>query len=85
MMEQKIDPDYLRALQRNYDQFIAEMEGAGVRVLRVSWENFMPIPEIARLVNEYSLKPSSFTKWVRPLRVDKNEISKEALAPVAKQ
>jgi len=23
---------------------------------------------VVRLVHEYSLKPSSFTKWVRPLR-----------------
>jgi hypothetical protein len=23
---------------------------------------------VARLVHEYSLKPSAFTKWVRPLR-----------------
>jgi len=23
---------------------------------------------VARLVHEYSLKPSNFTKWVRPLR-----------------
>ncbi|MFA5162133.1 MAG: deoxynucleoside kinase [Elusimicrobiales bacterium] len=84
VMEQTIDVDYLRALQRNYDQFISEMEGAGVRVLRVNWENFMPISEVARLVNEYSLKPSGFTKWVRPLRVDKAAIPQDAIAAVAK-
>ena len=44
------------------------MEDAGVRILRLNWETYQPISEVARLVNEYSLKPSSFTKWVRPLR-----------------
>ena len=68
VMEQTINMDYLRMLRNNYEEFIAEMEGAGVRVLRVPWEGFIPIPEVVRMVHEYSLKPSSFTKWVRPLR-----------------
>ena len=67
-MEQQIPLDYLRALTENYEQFIGEMEQAGVRVLRIPWETFQPISEVVRLVHEYSLKPSSFTKWVRPLR-----------------
>ena len=67
-MEKSIDLDYLRALKANYEQFISEMEQAGVRILRLDWESFRPISEVARLVHEYSLKPSSFTKWVRPLR-----------------
>jgi len=67
-MEKTITYDYLKSLQENYYQFIEEMEDAGVRVLRLNWENFQPISEVVRLVNEYSLKPSSFTKWVRPLR-----------------
>ena len=68
VMEQTIPLDYLRMLKKNYDQFVAEMEGAGVRVLRIKWESFQPVSEVVRLVHEYSLKPSSFTKWVRPLR-----------------
>jgi len=68
VMEQTIDIDYLRALQVNYEQFIGEMEQAGVRILRLNWETFPPISEVVRMVHEYSLKPSSFTKWVRPLR-----------------
>lgn len=68
VMEQGIDLGYLRMLKQNYEEFISEMEYAGVRILRVKWESFMPIPEIVRMVHEYSLKPSSFTKWVRPLR-----------------
>lgn len=68
VMEKTITLDYLRYLQSNYDQFISEMEQAGVRILRLNWEDFVPISEVARLVHEYSLKPSSFTKWVRPLR-----------------
>ncbi|MBI3296652.1 MAG: deoxynucleoside kinase [Elusimicrobia bacterium] len=68
VMERTITLDYLKALKENYEEFIAEMEGAGVRILRLNWEEFVPIPEVARLVHEYSLKPSSFTKWVRPLR-----------------
>ena len=83
VMEQEIDPDYLISLQRNYYQFIQEMEGAGVRVLRINWENFMPISEVVRLVHEYSLKPSSFTKWVRPMRVIKPAIEKIQAAPVS--
>jgi deoxyadenosine/deoxycytidine kinase len=67
-MEQSIPIEYLKNLQRNYDQFVEEMEGAGVRVLRIDWEEFRPISEVVRMVHEYSLRPSSFTKWVRPLR-----------------
>ena len=67
-MEQTIELDYLRYLKSNYEQFIGEMEQAGVRILRLDWETFKPISEVARLVHEYPLKPSSFTKWVRPLR-----------------
>ena len=67
-MEQTIPVEYLRMLRDNYEQFIGEMEQAGVRVLRIPWENFQPISEVVRLVHEYSLKPSSFTKWVRPMR-----------------
>lgn len=67
-MERSISIDYLRYLKTNYEQFIGEMEQAGVRILRLDWETFRPISEVARLVHEYSLKPSSFTKWVRPLR-----------------
>ncbi|MFA6091667.1 MAG: deoxynucleoside kinase [Elusimicrobiota bacterium] len=68
IMEQTITLEYLRMLRDNYEEFIGEMELAGVRILRVKWENFVPIPEIARMVHEYSLRPSNFTKWVRPLR-----------------
>ena len=67
-MEKAIDPMYLKSLQENYYEFIEEMEDAGVRILRLNWESYQPISEVARLVHEYSLKPSAFTKWVRPLR-----------------
>lgn len=68
VMEQTISLEYLQMLRTNYEEFVTEMESAGVRVLRIDWEKFMPISEVARLIHEYSLKPSSFTKWVRPLR-----------------
>lgn len=68
MMESAVSLDYLRMLKANYDEFIGEMETAGVRILRIKWETFQPIGEVVRMVHEYSLKPSSFTKWVRPLR-----------------
>ena len=67
-MEKRISLEYLKALQENYHQFVDEMERAGVRVLRLNWESFHPISEVVRLVHEYSLKPSNFTKWVRPIR-----------------
>ncbi len=72
-MEQTISLDYLRMLKANYDQFVGEMQEAGVRVLRLPWENFPPISEVVRMVHEYSLRPSSFTKWVRPLRHTKDQ------------
>jgi len=68
VMEKSIDIEYLRMLKANYEEFISEMESAGVRILRLNWEEFIPISEVVRLIHEYSLKPSSFTKWVRPMR-----------------
>ncbi|MFI5347739.1 MAG: deoxynucleoside kinase [Elusimicrobiota bacterium] len=68
VMESAVSLDYLRMLKANYEQFIGEMEQAGVRILRIKWETFQPVSEVVRLVHEYSLKPSSFTKWVRPMR-----------------
>ena len=68
VMESAVSLEYLRMLKANYEQFIGEMEGAGVRILRIKWESFQPISEVVRLVHEYSLKPSTFTKWVRPMR-----------------
>jgi len=68
VMESAVSLDYLRMLKANYDQFVGEMEQAGVRILRIKWETFQPVSEVVRLVHEYSLKPSSFTKWVRPMR-----------------
>ena len=68
VMEQAVTIEYLKMLKQNYEQFIGEMEQAGVRILRIKWETFQPVSEVVRLVHEYSLKPSSFTKWVRPMR-----------------
>lgn len=68
IMEKSITLDYLKRLRENYEQFVAEMEQAGVRILRLEWETFQSISDVVRLVHEHSLKPSSFTKWVRPLR-----------------
>lgn len=86
MMESAVSLDYLRMLKENYDQFIGEMEQAGVRILRIKWETFQPIGEVVRMVHEYSLKPSSFTKWVRPLRrspvLKPNKIHQPEKAPV---
>jgi len=90
VMEKTITLEYLQMLRQNYEEFIGEMEGAGVRILRIDWEKFMPIPEVVRLIHEYSLKPSSFTKWVRPLRkapklAPKPEILKRQQAEAAKK
>src|SRR5665213_1328816 len=68
VMESAVSIEYLRMLKANYEQFIGEMEQAGVRILRIKWESFQPVSEVVRLVHEYSLKPSTFTKWVRPMR-----------------
>lgn len=80
VMEQTVPLEYLRMLKNNYEQFIGEMEGAGVRILRIKWESFQPVSEVVRLVHEYSLKPSTFTKWVRPMRRTP-EMKPKPLAP----
>ena len=72
VMEQGITLDYLKYLQQNYNEFLDEMEGAGVRVLRLNWEKFHQIQEVVRLVHDYSLRPCTFTKWVRPLRTQEH-------------
>ncbi|MBI4677100.1 MAG: deoxynucleoside kinase [Elusimicrobia bacterium] len=84
VMEQTISLEYLTMLRDNYEQFVTEMEQAGVRILRLNWEKFPAISEVVRLVHEYSLRPSSFTKWVRPLRkppVMKPKVEAAAPAP----
>jgi deoxyadenosine/deoxycytidine kinase len=67
-IEKTIDLGYLEMLRDNYEEFIIEMERAGVRVLRLDWEEFIPIDKVVHMIDQYSLRPSSFTKWVRPMR-----------------
>ena len=67
-MECGISLEYMQALRENYEEFIEEMEAAGVRILRLDWEEFRPTSEVVEMAQRLSLKPSSFTKWVRPLR-----------------
>jgi len=67
-METPITLEYLTALRENYLEFLNEMEDAGVRILRLDWAKFPPIKDVVRMVHEFSLRPSTFTKWVRPLR-----------------
>ena len=68
-MERTISIEYLVALRDNYLEFLDEMEDAGVRILRLNWEEFHDTKTVARRVHECSLKPVNFfTKWVRPLR-----------------
>lgn len=80
-MEQGITLEYLSLLRKNYEQFVEEMQQAGVRILRLPWETYLPISEVVRLVHEYSLRPSCFTKWVRPLR--RTALRTPELSPVA--
>ncbi|MBI4064357.1 MAG: deoxynucleoside kinase [Elusimicrobia bacterium] len=80
-MERTITLDYLTALRNNYLQFLDEMQDAGVRILRLDWEKFLPTSEIVRLIQEYSLRPSNFTKWVRPLRARREAFPFEPKAP----
>src|SRR5438309_3911040 len=49
-MEKTISLEYLRYLHQNYEQFIGEMEQAGVRILRLDWEQFPPMSEVVRMV-----------------------------------
>jgi deoxyadenosine/deoxycytidine kinase len=78
-MEKTIELDYLRMLKDNYEEFISEMEDAGVRVLRLDWEEFVPVEKVVHLIHQYSLRPSTFTKWVRPMRA---KIDPEVLVSV---
>lgn len=77
-MERTITLDYLKALRDNYLEFLEEMEDAGVRILRLDWEKFSSTSQVVAAVNDYSLKPSNFTKWVRPLRARTENFSKPA-------
>lgn len=65
-VERGIKVDYLKSLQEHYYDFIEQMEDAGVRVLRLNWENIQPTSEIVRLVHEYRLKPAPLTTLLRP-------------------
>ncbi|MBI4667850.1 MAG: deoxynucleoside kinase [Elusimicrobia bacterium] len=82
-MEKTITLDYLKALRDNYLQFLDEMEEAGVRILRLDWEKFLPTSEVVRLIHEFSLKPSNFTKWVRPLRATRENFPPASAAQPA--
>lgn len=84
-MEKTITIEYLTALRENYLQFLDEMEDAGVRILRLDWEKFLPTSEVVRLVHQLSLKPSNFTKWVRPLRAKKELFAKPASKAVERE
>ncbi|MFC1521031.1 deoxynucleoside kinase [Elusimicrobiota bacterium] len=71
-MEQRISLDYLKALRDNYLQFLEEMEEAGVRILRLNWSEFLTTEKVTEMIHQFSLRPSNFTKWVRPLRAKKS-------------
>jgi deoxyadenosine/deoxycytidine kinase len=45
-----VDLDYLKALSRAYEDFLQEMQASRVQVLRLDWEKFIPISEVARAV-----------------------------------
>ncbi len=45
-----LDLDYLRALQKSYEEFLKEMQKSGTKILRLDWERFMPTAEVLRRV-----------------------------------
>jgi deoxyadenosine/deoxycytidine kinase len=60
-METGITLDYLKALRQAYGEFLDEMRGFGVSVLRVEWEEFLPLSDLVALVQNHRQ-----SKQVRP-------------------
>lgn len=56
-MERGIELDYLKALRDSYHEFLDEMKSFGVAVLRVEWDEFMPLNELLRLVRQRRESP----------------------------
>lgn len=69
-LERGISLEYIRDLRQEYERSIGEMESAGARVLRLDWETFLPVPEVARRVKEYSSKQPAAApaRGKRPMR-----------------
>lgn len=49
-MERGVGLDYLRALQAAYYAFLDDMGRRGVRIIKLDWESFVPLPELVTLV-----------------------------------
>jgi deoxyadenosine/deoxycytidine kinase len=45
-MEKGVQLDYLQSLQQAYYEFLGQMEGFGVSILKIDWEEFMPLSEL---------------------------------------
>jgi len=58
-MEQGVKLDYLKALQQAYYEFLDEMKTFGVSVLKVDWDEFMPLSQLVGTVRKHreSLPP----------------------------
>lgn len=52
-MEQGITLDYLTALRSAYCEFLEEMKGFGVTVLRVEWDEFLPLSTLLELIKKH--------------------------------
>jgi len=52
-MEQGITLEYLTSLRAAYAEFLDEMKKYGVGVLRVDWEEFMPLADLVKEVQRF--------------------------------
>lgn len=65
-MERGLDLNYLASLRQEYLEFLTSMEGAGIRVLRLDWNNPIQTSQIISMIPEYGLKIPSFTRRPAP-------------------
>lgn len=52
-MEQGVTVEYLAALQQAYYEFLDEMKAFGVSILKIDWEEFIPLAELVETVKKH--------------------------------
>lgn len=58
---------YLYDLKAHYEAFFADIQTCGVKVLTLDWEEFQPVENVVKAIQEAQIESSeNFSKWVRP-------------------
>lgn len=59
--------EYLCDLKQHYEEFLTDIQTVGVKVLTLDWEEFQPVENVVKAINEAGIDSSeSFSRWVRP-------------------